>query len=142
MKILKNLSLALILTLSINACDSNSIPVVDADLDPTTLEVGFGLIFDGYMVVEIELGIFGTEEADLTGAEVDIYRNGSLYLTGINAADYYDAELAQVRFNISPVADGDTIGVNVLRADGVDLFYEGDVSDTEATVGPIGVLED
>lgn len=125
------------------ACDSNvSAPELNPSIDPSLLSIRVGALESGNKVyVRIPVDIFGSVDS-LDGANIDLYKNGGLVISNLNAMDYYQEDQNDVGFYVSTMSAGVVIGFDIELESGSTLYYEGTVSAEEETNATVSVLPD
>lgn len=125
------------------ACDGNEALSVDpdADIDETLFTITLLTLDGSSSTIKIPIEVFGTtDSANLAGAMVDVYVDDALRVADLVVADLFHALSNEVIFILSPLEDGDSVGVFVTQADGGELYYEGVVSAIADSVASISVL--
>lgn len=146
---MKNLFIAFIIGLLViasSACSSSGTTAVGNPGSQTSATISIGqLQDDGQADISIPLEVFGDAEDDVTDATVDIFRNGSRYVQGLDASSYYNQVAAAVQFTMSELESGDIIKFTINLESGETVDFIGTVSDTaesDATTNAAQLLVD
>lgn len=121
------------------ACDSNGAPVVDGDLDPSLITLTLGALNtdDDSTYVRIPLEAFGSTQADLDGATVDVMVIDGASASDIPVDELFHEESVSVIFTLSPVAENDIVQITVNRIDGSSITFEGTVDDDQESLASL-----
>lgn len=126
------------------ACDGNeasSSVDPDADIDETLFTISMLTLDVNSSTIKIPIEIFGTtDSANLEGAAVDLYINDVIRVTDLPVTNLFHSESNEVIFILSPLEDGDLVGMTITNAEGGELYYEGTVSASADTEASISVL--
>lgn len=139
-----NILVTVLVGLFLLACDGNqasSVADPDADIDETLFTITL-LTLDGEAsTIKIPIEIFGTtDSANLEGAVVDLYIDDVIRVTDLPVANLFHSESNEIIFILSPLEDGDLVGMTITNAEGGELYYEGTVSASADTEASISVL--
>lgn len=105
---------------------------------PTTTgqPVTMTALYAGSTTVTVALTVFGTSEADLVGAAIDVEVNDILRINDLPASEHFSSAKSAVIFDVDNLEEGDVLKLNIKKSSSEVVSFKGSVSATsDVTLG-------